>query len=62
MLTFTYKQVQGIKITLDLYLPLTSDSTAHTLLPKGIPIVVNFHGGGLTVGETNSWFPAWLKG
>ena len=27
----------------------------------GIPAVVYFHGGGLTVGNRKSWFPEWLQ-
>lgn len=36
---------------------LAPDHSSDTLVPG----VVYFHGGGLTVGNRNSWFPNWLK-
>jgi len=61
-LTFTYKEVDGISIMLDVYLPPDNVSQQHTDRPdaKHCPAVVYFHGGGLTVGNRRSWFPAWL--
>lgn len=56
-LTFTYKEVDGIRILLDVYLP-PDDVVQHA---KHCPAVVYFHGGGLTVGNRRSWFPTWLK-
>ncbi|KAI0801924.1 alpha/beta-hydrolase [Irpex lacteus] len=61
-LTFVYKQVGDVDITFDLYppgLPVPIDSEADSAAT--LPLVVNFHGGGLTVGNTQSWFPSWLK-
>jgi len=55
-LTFTYKEVDGINILLDVYLP--PDVTQQA---KHRPAVVYFHGGGLTVGNRRSWFPTWLQ-
>ncbi|KAI0345866.1 alpha/beta-hydrolase [Trametopsis cervina] len=59
-ITFTYKHVDDLGIQLDLYLPdaLNTDPRA---TPISIPVLFNFHGGGLTVGNTRSWFPSWLK-
>lgn len=62
-LTFIYKLVGDVDITFDLYppaLPVPIDSEADSVAT--LPLVVNFHGGGLTVGNTQSWFPSWLKG
>ncbi|KAI0086457.1 alpha/beta-hydrolase [Irpex rosettiformis] len=53
-LTFTYKQVDNVDLAFDLYHPPNPTT-------RPLPIVINFHGGGLTVGNTKSWFPAWLK-
>ena len=60
-LTFTYKQINDENVTLDLYHPPTSIASEQAP-PAPLPVVVNFHGGGLTVGNTKSWFPSWLKG
>lgn len=59
-LTFTYKEVQNISLLLDVYPPAVNESTAfaHT----ECPVIVYFHGGGLTVGNKESWFPHWLHG
>ncbi len=64
-LTFVYKKVGDVDITFDLYprapaLPVPIESEADSAAT--LPLVVNFHGGGLTVGNTQSWFPSWLKG
>lgn len=61
-LTFTYKEVDGIRILLDVYLPpdeVTVDQQFTRQVTR--PAVVYFHGGGLTVGNRRSWFPTWLK-
>ncbi|KAH7925588.1 alpha/beta-hydrolase [Leucogyrophana mollusca] len=61
-LTFAYKHVDGDQLLLDVYLP-TSASVAgpRTDLPS-VPTVIYFHGGGLTVGNRQSWFPGWFQG
>ncbi|KAF8532102.1 alpha/beta-hydrolase [Gautieria morchelliformis] len=55
-LTCPYKDTQGLKAELDLYLPPSSQEHPRRLLPS----LVYFHGGGLTVGEKTSWFPFWI--
>ena len=69
--TLCYKRLdQGpdLPLYLDIYHPswknpgfeeseLTADHCSNFL----VPAVVYFHGGGLTVGNRNSWFPNWLK-
>ncbi len=56
-LTFTYKNSNGSSpILLDVYPP------RGPLTAKPVPVVVYFHGGGLTVGNKTSWFPHWLEG
>ncbi|KAI0702281.1 alpha/beta-hydrolase [Cytidiella melzeri] len=62
-LSFTYKVVDKAAMQLDLYLPdvTTELGTDAASSPTLLPIVLNFHGGGLTVGNTRSWFPTWLK-
>ncbi|THH11144.1 hypothetical protein EW145_g848 [Phellinidium pouzarii] len=53
-LTFPYKVVEGRTNYIDVFLPptVTSEEPLHTVL--------YFHGGGLTVGNRNSWFPHWI--
>ncbi|KAG1818639.1 Alpha/Beta hydrolase protein [Suillus subaureus] len=61
-LTFTYKEVDGVRVLLDVYLP--PDDVDQQFTGQAIqyhPAVVYFHGGGLTVGNRRSWFPTWLK-
>ncbi|GJJ13184.1 hypothetical protein Clacol_007435 [Clathrus columnatus] len=57
--TCAYKEVDGIKVELDVYLPPegteTNLSQAHLR-----PAIVYFHGGGLIVGEKDAWFPYWI--
>lgn len=60
-ITFIYKHVDDLGIQLDLYLP-DALNTNPGATPISIPVLFNFHGGGLTVGNTRSWFPSWLKG
>ena len=67
--TLCYKRLDpgsDLSLYLDIYHPswnkrdpeLTTDHCSDVLL---VPAVVYFHGGGLTVGNRNSWFPNWLK-
>lgn len=61
-LTFTYKEVDGFRVLLDVYLP--PDNVDQQFTQQAIqyhPAVVYFHGGGLSVGNRRSWFPTWLK-
>ncbi|KAG1735186.1 Alpha/Beta hydrolase protein [Suillus lakei] len=61
-LTFAYKEVDGIRVLLDVYLP--PDDVDQQFIQQVIqyhPAVVYFHGGGLAVGNRRSWFPTWLK-
>jgi len=61
-LTFAYKHADGVDILLDLYLPQPHPgANVSADLTEGTPLVVYFHGGGLTVGNRKSWFPTWLK-
>ncbi|KAH9841593.1 Alpha/Beta hydrolase protein [Rhodofomes roseus] len=65
--TYTYKTVDEIHLLMDVYLPRVSSSKsqqhATQASPHGEPpIVIYFHGGGLTVGNKDSWFPHWLHG
>ncbi|KAI8971171.1 alpha/beta-hydrolase [Trametes punicea] len=54
-LTLTYKTVDGLAIYVDLYPPRDAPGA-----PTELPSVVYFHGGGLAVGNRQSWFPFWL--
>jgi len=56
-LYFDYKHVGGRPIFLDVYLPDNND-----LLAVKRPTIIYFHGGSLTVGNRQSWFPTWLHG
>ncbi|KAG1791828.1 Alpha/Beta hydrolase protein [Suillus plorans] len=61
-LTFSYKEVDGIRVLLDVYLPPDDvDQQFSQQVIQYRPAVVYFHGGGLTVGNKRSWFPTWLK-
>ncbi|KAL1745807.1 Alpha/Beta hydrolase protein [Schizophyllum fasciatum] len=51
--TVIYKRVEGLELALDVH-PQQVKNTEH------IPAVVYYHGGGLTVGDRSSWFPAWF--
>ncbi|GBE84981.1 alpha/beta-hydrolase [Sparassis crispa] len=59
--TFVYKHVQGIDLSMDFYLPPVSAFNASSAEDIHIPALVYFHGGALTVGNRQSWFPAWLQ-
>ncbi|KAH7885514.1 alpha/beta-hydrolase [Phlebopus sp. FC_14] len=55
-LTFAYKYADDKPIFLDAFLPDDgTDGAIHR------PVVIYFHGGGLTVGNKKSWFPSWLQ-
>ena len=54
--TFPYKRVEGKACFLDVYLP-ESDNNDEV---KKLPVVLYFHGGGVTVGNRKSWFPNWI--
>jgi carboxylesterase type B len=63
--TLCYKRLDqdsGLPLYLDIHHPSwkKSDSEVTTDHPS-VPAVVYFHGGGLTVGNRNSWLPNWLK-
>ncbi|KAF9223001.1 alpha/beta-hydrolase [Gyrodon lividus] len=57
-LTFVYKAVGDKPILLDLYLP---DPNLFASASDLRPTIIYFHGGGLTVGTRQSWFPSWLQ-
>ncbi|KAI0917294.1 hypothetical protein AcV5_007799 [Taiwanofungus camphoratus] len=68
--TFIYKHVDGIALSVDVYRPYMFEEPKPTgpqiSVAEGpgmlqVPAVVYFHGGGLTVGNKASWFPAWLQ-
>ena len=68
--TFCYKRLdQGSDSDLPLYLDIhhpswkksDSEVTRDHRSDFLVPAVVYFHGGGLTVGNRNSWLPNWLK-
>lgn len=54
--TYAYKHVDGQPVHIDVYLPQPAPS--EILAP--LPAVIYFHGGALTVGNRQSWFPTWL--
>lgn len=56
-LAFTYKRVQCTHLLLDVYPPVIGTRTKET---TEYPMIIYFHGGGLTVGNRESWFPRWL--
>jgi len=60
VVTVCYKVLNdNIPIFLKAYLP---SKEACASPPGGeFPAVIYFHGGGLTVGNKESWFPTWLK-
>ncbi|KAF8810216.1 alpha/beta-hydrolase [Phlegmacium glaucopus] len=59
-------QSSDLPLFLDIYHPLWKESNSE-LNTHGdrsellVPAVIYFHGGGLTVGNRNSWLPNWLK-
>lgn len=58
--TICYKTVKtdslSVPILFDAYLPLALVSR------DAPPAVIYFHGGGMTVGNRQTWFPKWLYG
>ena len=64
--TLCYKRLDpgsDLPLYLDIYHPSwkKSELTTGHCSDFLVPAVVYFHGGGLTVGNRNSWFPHWLK-
>lgn len=60
-ITLTYKHVDTLPIQVDAFFPVVPPNPNQSI-KSPIPAVVYFHGGGLTVGTKESWFPHWLKG
>jgi len=69
LLTFVYKTTtEGVQVNLDVYPPdfaHKGDGEVRANVegdrgPPIVPAVLYFHGGGLTVGNSKSWFPCWL--
>ncbi|KDR82927.1 hypothetical protein GALMADRAFT_859394 [Galerina marginata CBS 339.88] len=61
-ITMHYKNLQDSPpISLDVYFPSTDTEVGSIGDASLIPAVIYFHGGGLTVGNRGSWFPAWLQ-
>jgi len=56
--TLAYKQVGTQDVLFDIYLPEIPPLEGNGTV--SVPAVVYFHGGGLTVGNRESWFPFWL--
>ncbi|KAG6898409.1 hypothetical protein C0992_004120 [Termitomyces sp. T32_za158] len=52
-----FKHLNAIDVHLDVYPPSIASVNSTTL---SVPAVIYFHGGGLTVGNRQSWFPTWL--
>ncbi|KAH9997436.1 Alpha/Beta hydrolase protein [Russula compacta] len=50
----TLKQLGDLILYIDVYPPITQTDGS-------VPALVYFHGGGMTVGDRASWFPAWLQ-
>ncbi|KAL1950706.1 hypothetical protein VTO73DRAFT_5830 [Trametes versicolor] len=55
--TYAYKHVDGQPVHIDVYPPQQA-APSEILAP--LPAVIYFHGGALTVGNRQSWFPTWL--
>lgn len=60
-LTLAYKTVDGVTCYIDVYLP-SLEAVAARGRPAPLPVILYFHGGGLTVGNRKSWFPQWIHG
>jgi acetyl esterase/lipase len=58
-LKITYKLVDNVALHIDVY-PPSPPPVEHDKTTEGIPVVVYFHGGGMTAGDRKSWFPTWL--
>ena len=62
VVTVCYKVLNdNIPILLNAYLPSKEACTSTCPPGSEFPAVIYFHGGGLTVGNKESWFPTWLK-
>ncbi|KAF8895633.1 Alpha/Beta hydrolase protein [Infundibulicybe gibba] len=64
--TLAYKTLSdSTPVYLDIYPPVVTNAIIQRLLgiPPVIlfPVIVYFHGGGLTVGDRRSWLPHWLR-
>ncbi|PCH40121.1 alpha/beta-hydrolase [Wolfiporia cocos MD-104 SS10] len=62
-LSIAYKYVDGTPLLLDVYPPVVQSPNADVTQSGSriaVPAILYFHGGGLTVGNRTSWFPAWL--
>ncbi|KAI0670870.1 alpha/beta-hydrolase [Trametes maxima] len=61
-LTYAYKRVDELAIHLNVYPPVLVQEPGPLagLTATKLPAIVYFHGGGLTVGNRESWFPYWL--
>ncbi|KAF8157979.1 Alpha/Beta hydrolase protein [Crassisporium funariophilum] len=66
-ISLSYKCLEDkTPVTLDVYLPPQTQADeslpteGYSLSNSLIPAVIYFHGGGLTVGNKDSWFPFWL--
>lgn len=62
--TVHYKKLQNsTNISFDVYFPPSDSQKGQPIGSTNvsrIPVVIYFHGGGLTVGNRESWFPTWL--
>ena len=66
--TFVFKRVGGVALSLDLYppiLPIASNTGSVTkpdmqAFETDVAALIYFHGGGLTVGNRDSWLGAWV--
>ena len=57
--TFEFKKIDGLQpVLMDVFFP-TLPSTSEVI---PLPVVVHFHGGGLVVGNRQSFMPFWLVG
>ena len=60
-LTLAYKTVDGVTCYIDVYLP-PLDAVAARGRPGPLPVILYWHGGGLSAGNRKSWFPQWIHG
>ncbi|KAH9950573.1 alpha/beta-hydrolase [Amylocystis lapponica] len=58
--SFAFKRVEDAVLSIDVFLPSSPRIGEAKTQTFTIPAVVWFHGGGLTVGNRQSWFPQWL--
>lgn len=52
--TVAYKKIGDLILHIDVHPPTPKSDGP-------VPAIVYFHGGGMTVGDRASWFPAWLR-